>query len=44
MVRKGLLKGVETKPTATGSRWDAYKKLAKKASSRYAEEAEYSHN
>ncbi len=45
MVRKGLLKGVaDSKPKATGSRWDAYKKLAKKASSRYSEANEYSHN
>ncbi len=45
MVRKGLLKGVAgSKPAATGSRWDAYKKLAKKASSRYAESEQYTHN
>ncbi|MES2202460.1 MAG: hypothetical protein V4498_09425, partial [candidate division FCPU426 bacterium] len=45
MVRKGLLKGVaQSTPAATGSRWDHYKKLAKKASSRYSEEGSYSHN
>jgi hypothetical protein len=45
MVRKGLLKGVvDAKPKATGSRWDHFKKLAKKASSRFSEAQEYSHN
>jgi len=44
MVRKGLLKGVATKPSTTGSRWEHFKKLAKKASSRYSEANEYSYN
>lgn len=44
MVRKGLLKGISVKKAAGNSRWDQFKKLAKKASTRYAESAEYSHN
>lgn len=45
MVRKGLLKGMIAKKTVAGnSRWDRFKKLAKKASSRYSESAEYAHN